>query len=102
MCAIDRTHPENLPDGTTFWKHGLTPKLSRVVGFSKFNTLLFNGLIEYGEDHETKDAVQDSQAYKFDKCLTTTDDRNNVLHSHTITPCAHADGGSNLFKPGNC
>jgi hypothetical protein len=102
LCDIDRTHPRNLPEGTLFWKSGLTPKFSRVVGFSKFNTLLFNGLIEYGEDKLTKDAVQGSQAYKYDKCLTTTDDRNSVMHTHTITPCAHPDGGSDLFKPGNC
>lgn len=96
LCATDRTIEENMNSVVDFWKHGKTPKMDRMVGYSRQNILLYNGLNEDALD------VTEQDYLLFDKCLTTTDTRNDVLHAHTLSPCAAPSGGSLYNKPGNC
>jgi len=59
--------------------------------------MLYNGLNVLGQDETENDEV-----YNYDKCLTRTDGRRDVLYANTITPCAAPSGGSTVSKPGNC
>jgi hypothetical protein len=82
-----------------FWKSGLTPKMDRMVGFSTLNVLLFNGLTTDG-----KDAVL-NEYLKMDECLTETEGKNKIMHSHTISPCASPTAStlvSTTNKPNVC
>ena len=55
--------------------------MDRMVGFSKLNIMLFNGLAEA----TGLDATENDEVYNYDKCLTRTDSRRKVLHANTIT-----------------